>query len=116
MKKRILAIFLIISSILVCFSFTSCGILKEKEPDTIYEEKFLGIWKNEEIVFSFEYQDGAYCGGAMNRGLTIVSFDKYIATETTITLFVKEGGIKTFYYQFKNGHLYLDDIKLEKYS
>ena len=118
--KRIVAILLVVLSLFTCVILTGCDSSSNsnnKEDDgVVYEQQFLGKWSNDEALFSFQYKDGTYSGGAVSNSLSIVAFTKYTATKSTVTLYLEDGRIETFKYKFSNGCLYLDDMKLEKFN
>ena len=116
--KRIVAILLVVISLFTCVFLTGCDSSSNSKEDNsiVYEEKFLGKWSNDEALFSFQYKDGVYCGGALSSELSTVVFTKYTATKTTLTIYIEDGRVETFSYKFDNDCLYLDDMKLEKFN
>ena len=104
--------------ICLCLILSGCGTITQGSDatDTKYEEQFLGKWSNDEALFSFQYKDGVYCGGALSSELSTVVFTKYTATKTTLTIYIEDGRVETFSYKFDNDCLYLDDMKLEKFN
>ena len=120
--KKIVAMLLAVVSLFTCVALTGCDSSSNstenngKESGIVYEEKFLGKWSNDEALFSFQYKDGVYSGGVVSNELSIVGFDKYTATKSTITLYLEDGRIETFTYRFSGEYLYLDDTKLERFN
>ena len=116
--KRIVAILLVVLSLFTCVALTGCNSSSSSKEDDgiVYEEKFLGKWSNDEALFSFQYKDGEYSGGVVSNELSIVAFDKYTATKSTITLYLEDGRVETFTYKFSGDYLYLDDTKLERFN
>lgn len=116
--KRIVAILLVVLSLFTCVALTGCDSSSSSKEDDgiVYEEEFLGKWSNDEALFSFQYKDGVYCGGALSSELSTVVFTKYTATKTTLTIYIEDGRIENFNYKFNNGCLYLDDTKLERFN
>ncbi len=81
-----------------------------------YEKLFLGKWSNDEGLLSFQYKDGKYCGGAMNNDINTIVFEKYVATENDLTLYLEDGRKEVFQYSFKDGFLYLDESKYKPFN
>lgn len=115
--KRILALFLLLISILTCFSLTGCDSSTEKENhDIVYEKKLLGKWSNEDGLFNFQYKDGVYCGGGISSDLGTVVFTKYTATKDFLTIYTDDGKVKIFEYKVNNGSLYIGDSRFDRFN
>ena len=117
MNRKVI-IFLVMLSMLACIVLMGCDTSSNNDGgnDIVYEEKFLGKWSNSDALFSFQYKNGVYCGGAVSSELSTVVFTKYTATKSTVTIYMEDGRKETFIYEFSGDYLYLDDIKLKKFN
>lgn len=111
MKKFIAFILLTV----LLLSFVACS-------SASYEDKLLGKWyvkigNNSSVLYSFEKEGETYKGGRMcvnNGSLSdFATYDSFSATSSSIT-FYKGNETITEAYHFKDGYLYIDDIKFEK--
>ncbi|MBR5239353.1 MAG: hypothetical protein IKW04_02105 [Clostridia bacterium] len=112
--KKILAVM-----VLVCMMLTivSCSLNKKK-----YEEDFIGTWVTGNssgtmnILYDFEKVGDVYKGSSMTRNNGndgYYEIDKYEATDKTITIYGAYGKME-YEYSFKDGDLYLDDMRFKK--
>lgn len=110
MKKALVSL-----TILASLLMTACaGVGSGK-----YEKQFVGTWAagigDSSIIYSFSEEDGEYKASLVTGGYDVYLFDKYTATETTITLY-QEGKNLVYSYSFEDGYLHMDGILFKPFD
>lgn len=113
MKKLLRNIALVLALVMMSCTLFACG------SDSQHEEKFIGKWATHSggntVIYSFYEENGVYKATCMTSGYKMYEFDKYTATNKTITLY-QNGTSTKYYYSFEDGYLYMDGLEFEPFN